>query len=160
MTALAAFSLALLASIVPAPSLASRTPSGPAVTISVKPVLSGFDWPVFATSDGDPRRLFIVEQPGRIRVAKKVDGKWRHAGVFLDIRDRVIDPRKELAERGLLGLAFHPDYIENGRFYVVYSRESRDPEKNADVVLAEFQRTSALRADALTRRVLLVVDSP
>jgi glucose/arabinose dehydrogenase len=59
-------------------------------------------------------RLFIVEQAGRIRL---YDGKQVGATPFLDISDRV----ESGGERGLLGLAFHPEYSNNGTFYVNYT---------------------------------------
>ena len=77
-------------------------------------VASGLSSPVDLTSpDGDPR-LFVVEQAGRIRVIR--DGVVAETP-FLDIRDRV----RAGGERGLLGLAFHPRYVENGRFFVDYT---------------------------------------
>jgi hypothetical protein len=69
-----------------------------------------FNHPVDLQHAGD-KRLFVVEQDGVIRVVSP-DG--RHAGVFLDIRDRVTSG----GELGLLGLAFHPHHGTNGLFYV------------------------------------------
>ena len=56
-------------------------------------------------------RLFIVEQAGRILVAQPASAT---STVFLDIQSRVLNG----GEQGLLGLAFHPDYSTNGRFFV------------------------------------------
>ena len=93
---------------------ASR-PSRPTdVMLRLVEVASGLSSPVDLTSpDGDPR-LFVVEQAGRIRVIR--DGVVAETP-FLDIRDRV----RAGGERGLLGLAFHPRYVENGRFFVDYT---------------------------------------
>src|SRR5688572_18175991 len=60
---------------------------------------------------GDRARIFVVEQPGRIRILR---GGTLVPTPFLDIVDRVGSG----GERGLLGLAFHPQYAQNGRFFV------------------------------------------
>ncbi len=78
-------------------------------------VASGLSRPVFVTyAPGDFERIFVVEQPGRIRIIKN--------GVllptpFLDITANVTSS----GEQGLLGLAFHPDYQDNGLFYVNFT---------------------------------------
>ena len=78
-------------------------------------VASGLSQPLHATSPRDDfDRLFIVEQVGRIRILK-------NGGVlptpFLDLRGRIVAD----GERGLLGLAFHPNYASNGEFFVDYT---------------------------------------
>src|SRR6187399_1017025 len=97
----------------------AQTGSEPA--FHLEPVLSGYSRPLFVTAGSHPNRLFVVEQGGRIRVAtrRSASDPWRRAGVFLDLRHRVAGP---LVGRGLLGLAFHPRYAVNGRFYVFYTR--------------------------------------
>ena len=104
-------------------SLGSDEGSGPAapldLAVELTAVASGFDDPLFLASDGAGGR-YVVEQRGTImRLAD--DGSVDPAP-FLDIRDRVLDHH----ERGLLGLAFHPGYAENGRFFVLYSRSADD----------------------------------
>jgi glucose/arabinose dehydrogenase len=75
----------------------------------------GYTMPVDIANAGDSR-LFIVEQPGKIWVCDTAGTK--SAQPFLDITDRVFN---EGSEQGLLGLAFHPDYANNGYFYVNYT---------------------------------------
>jgi glucose/arabinose dehydrogenase len=104
---------------------------------------------VFVTNAGDDR-LFIVEQVGRIKIARQVSGSWRITGTFLDIRSIVLDG----GERGLLGLAFHPNYASNGRFYVHYTNNS------GDHVIAEYRRATAGRANPSSRRVVLHINDP
>jgi glucose/arabinose dehydrogenase len=78
-------------------------------------VASGLNDPVYVTAPaGDTERLFIVEQPGRIKILK---GGTVLARPFLDITSRV---NNQFNEQGLLGLAFHPAYDTNGFFYVYY----------------------------------------
>ncbi|HEY4529080.1 MAG TPA: choice-of-anchor V domain-containing protein [Luteimonas sp.] len=89
-------------------------PTPPPSEATLDPVVGGLSQPVVITHAGDAR-LFVAEQPGRIRVIEQ--GSLR--GVpFLDIRDRVDDSGNE---QGLLGLAFHPQYAKNGYFYVNYT---------------------------------------
>jgi len=78
-------------------------------------VATGLSSPLYVThAPNDFDRIFIVEQPGRIRVRDQNTGQL---SVFLDIQNIVLSG----GERGLLGLAFHPDYDENGFFYVSYT---------------------------------------
>jgi glucose/arabinose dehydrogenase len=90
----------------------------------------GFERPVDIQHAGDGSgRLFVVEQPGRIRIIQ--DGQLLGTP-FLDISERVNDNGNE---QGLLGLAFHPNYEQNGFFYVNYTDES------GDTVIARYQVT-------------------
>jgi glucose/arabinose dehydrogenase len=83
--------------------------------VRLAPVAGGFDRPLLVTAPpGDTRRLFVVEQPGRILVLK--DGR-RLTRPFLDV-SRLVSGGYE---QGLLGLAFHPDYAANGRFFIDYT---------------------------------------
>jgi glucose/arabinose dehydrogenase len=85
------------------------------VRLSLARVTGGLSSPLFITGAGDGSgRLFVLEQSGRIRVVNS--GNLIQAP-FLDIRSRV----QAGGERGLLGLAFHPQYRSNGRFFVNYT---------------------------------------
>lgn len=79
--------------------------------LALVPVATGFEQPVFVTQPSGDSRLFVVDQPGVIWVIDDGDPL-----PFLDIRDRVSFG----GERGLLGMAFHPDFGENGLFFVNY----------------------------------------
>ncbi|MQA97912.1 MAG: hypothetical protein GEV11_26085 [Streptosporangiales bacterium] len=108
-------------------------------------------------------RLFIVDQAGMIRILRP-DGTLA-AEPFLDVRDKLVPLRPDFDERGLLGLAFHPQYAKNGRFFVYYSAPLRAgaPEGfNTTSTISEF-RVSASdpdRADPASERILLEVDKP
>jgi len=107
-----------------------------------------FSEPVYVTAPpGDKRRVFVVERGGRIRVL--VDGK-RRARPFLDIRAKVSSG----GERGLLSMAFAPDYARSGRFYVDYT------DANGDSRVVEYRRRSAERADADSARQLIFQRQP
>ncbi len=89
-------------------------------------VASGLNRPVFAThAPGDFSRLFIVEQRGVIKILDLAT-KMVLAEPFLNIDAFVGGPNDNFDERGLLGLAFHPDYQTNGYFYVNYTNNSSD----------------------------------
>lgn len=92
--------------------------AGEAITLEL--VTSSLQDPVDATAPpGDTGRLFVVEQRGRIRVIDLADDSLAPTP-FLDISSKV----SCCGERGLLGLAFHPDYAANGFFYVNYTRSA------------------------------------
>lgn len=114
-------------------------------------VLSGLQRPVDLQNAGDGSgRLFIVEKAGRIRVF--ADGQLL-ATPFLDLTDRV---GSSANEQGLLGLAFHPRYLENGRFFVNYT------DLNGNTVIARFNVTAAdpNQANPASETVLLRVQQP
>lgn len=111
-------------------------------------ITSGLERPVDLQPDGSGR-LFIVEKAGRIRILQNgqlVDQP------FLDITDRVGSSGNE---QGLLGLAFHPQYAQNGRFFVNYT------DTNGNTVIARYQVSSdPNRADSNSEVKLLGVDQP
>src|SRR6187401_86568 len=84
--------------------------------IRLQTVASDLEYPVYLTAPAGDARLFVVEQPGRIRVI--ASGKLL-ATPFLDLTARVGFG----GERGLLSMAFHPDYAANGWFYVNYTNQ-------------------------------------
>ena len=129
--------------------------------ISLTRILGGYTRPILVThAPGAGRTIFIVEQTGKIKRATYVNGTWKKLGVFLDLARRVNDPRLSgNGERGLLGLAFHPDYGSNGRFYVNYTRKGSGSKKG-DTVIAEYRRASASKARPWSGRTLMVIDQP
>ncbi len=112
----------------PDAAVATCTPRN-GTTVALAPVATGLDQPLMITgAPGDPR-LFVIEQDGRVRVIK--DGALLPTP-FLDISG---SSGQVLAggERGLLGIAFHPDFRNNDRFYLHYSARP-----SGDHVIAEF----------------------
>ena len=96
------------------------TPPQSIGSVVLQLVEAGFSAPLFLTAPpGDSQRLFIVEQTGLIRIVR--DDSVLTAP-FLDLRTLILC----CGERGLLGLAFHPDYASNGRFFVHYSNTAGD----------------------------------
>lgn len=128
-------------------SLAPADASAASPTVRLSQVVSGLSSPTQVTHAGDGSgRLFVVEQRGTIRVVE--DGKLR-SSFFLDIRSKV----SRGGERGLLGLAFHPKFTTNGRFYVYYTRA------DGDVILAQYTANAARTyARAASEKRLLRVE--
>lgn len=116
-------------------------------------VADGFDRPLYVTHAGDGSgRLFVLEQTGRVQVVQ--DGE-RLATPFLDLSG-LVTPINGYSEQGLLGLVFHPNYAENGRFFVDYT------DRNGTSVVAEYAVSAAdpNLADPNSRRELLRVEQP
>ncbi len=114
--------------------------------------IGDFQRPVFVTAPpGDPHRLFVVEQAGIIK--EVIDGQAQ-PGTFLDLTDQV----ELVSERGLLSMAFAPDYAESGRFYVDYT----DRVGNGNVNVVEYRRSPVNPdvADPSSARPILQVVKP
>jgi glucose/arabinose dehydrogenase len=137
----AAFALvAALALIVP------PTPAQAALTLT--PVITGLNSPVYITGAGDgTNRLFVVEQGGRIKAYTQAGASL---GTFLNISGSVATG----GERGLLGLAFHPNYENNRKFYVYFTR------KGGDIAINEYKAstTNANRTDMASRRRIITIE--
>ena len=98
--------------------------------IQLVQIASGLVDPVNVAAAGDGSgRLFVVERTGQIRIVQS-DGTVVEEP-FLDIGDSV---KTDFLEQGLLGLAFHPDYQNNGRFFVYYA----DYATNGNLWLVEY----------------------
>ena len=123
-------------------------PSLEGVVLAVEQVAQGLESPVFLTAPAGDGRLFIVEQPGRIRIVK--NGALLPAP-FLDISSLVTFA----GEQGLLSLAFDPAYATNGRFYVYYV------DRNGDIAVARYTvSANADQADATSRTSVLTIPHP
>lgn len=133
-------------------------------TVAVELVAEGMAAPLALKSPPDGSgRLFVVDQAGMIWVIG-ADGT-RQEQPFLDLRDRIVELMADYDERGLLGLAFHPDFASNGRFFVYYSAPLRDgaPEGwDHTSHISEFTVSpdDANMADPASERLLLQVDQP
>jgi glucose/arabinose dehydrogenase len=142
-----------------------RAPVAPSTTTTEEPTTTApigagvkltkvgdFERPVLVTAPlGDSHRVFVVEQRGIIRevVDDVAVGK-----PFLDLTDRVV----EVSERGLLSMAFAPDYERSGRFYVDYT----DSVGNGNVNVVEYRRSAddPSAADPTTARPVLHIVKP
>ena len=162
-TAAAALTLAL------APAVNAQVTTG-GIRIDLEPVASGLISPVTATHAGDGSgRLFVVDQAGLIRIIDA--GGNLLATPFLDLTPLMVTVNPTFDERGALGLAFHPDYASNGRFFVRYSAPRAGAAGEPcfgtsrgchTAVLAEFAVSGGDPnvADSTPVAVLLEVDEP
>lgn len=146
-----------------AASLASTASAQGGLNLELELVTEGLTAPVsLVTPPGDDRR-FVVEQTGLIWILD--DDGTPFETPFLDVRDRLVQFRPGFDERGLLGLAFHPNFDRNGRFFVYYSAPLRAGSLaalNHTARVAEFRVSAGdpNRADPASERVVLAVDQP
>lgn len=132
--------------------------------VRLERIADGFTSPVALIDPNDGSgRLFVVEQTGLIWII--MDGK-QNESPFLDIREQIIALSSFYDERGLLGLAFHPDFVNNGRFYVSYSghlQSGLSPDEwDHTTYISEFTVSSndPNQVDVNSESVLLSIDKP
>jgi glucose/arabinose dehydrogenase/plastocyanin len=159
--------LAVMAILAPYSSAQDEDPIAPSVMDAVTPegtlpgdpqielvqIATGLVDPINVTNAGDGSgRLFVVERVGTVRIVQ--DGQVL-ADPFLDISSLV---KTDFLEQGLLGLAFHPDYEKNGRFFVYYS----DYSSNGRLTLQEFSVSDDpnIANDDTTSRILFQIEDP
>jgi glucose/arabinose dehydrogenase len=132
--------------------------------VGLRLVAEGMTSPVALVSAGDGSgRRFVVDQVGLIRVLRP-DGTLAPEP-FLDLRSRIVPLMPGFDERGLLGLAFHPGYASNGRFFVYYSAPLRAGapagyDNTARVSEFRVSGSNPNRADPASERIVLQVDDP
>ena len=138
------------------------------VTANLQVAADGLTAPLNLVSPPDgTKRRFITEQIGVIKILMP-DGKIVDEP-FLNIRHRIPKLHQDFDERGLLGLAFHPDFKSNGRFFVAYSGYLPGDSTLDKVVwyyhtnyVAEYQvsKSNPNKADPLSERILTKIDWP
>jgi len=135
--------------IVTAAVVAPSASSAQGLTLELQPVVGGLTRPLGVVDAGDGSgRLFVVQQTGEVLI---FNGTSLQATPFLDVSGDVAC----CGEQGLLGLAVHPDYAANGRFFVDYT------DTNGDTRVVEYQVSADPDiADPASARVLLTVDQP
>src|ERR1051326_8418168 len=131
-----------------ASAICAGIPTVSGTAIKAVLVASGLARPVYLTAPPlDPNRVFIVEQPGRIRLVK--NGRLQ-ATAFLDIQSRV---ESGGMEQGLLSVAFHPAFETNGFFYVNYTSKPNGTIADGDTVVARYHAApTADQADPLSEQ--------
>jgi glucose/arabinose dehydrogenase len=138
-------SVALLAGAAPA---LAQPPGDGSGGVGLRQI-GGFDHPVYvAAAPGFRRLLFVVEQPGRVKVIRN-GHKLRRS--FLNISGRV---NYDAAERGLLSIAFPPDYRQSGSFYIYYNDNA------GNIRVDEFKRRSPTRAAPGSQRQVIEIPHP
>ncbi len=137
-------------------ALCAGVPTVSGTSIASVRIASGLAHPVYVTAPTlDPNRLFIVEQPGRIRLVK--NGTLQTTA-FLDIQSKV---ESGGTEQGLLSVAFHPDFETNGFFYVNYTSKPNGAIADGDTVVARYHVSpTADQADPLSEQLAFSVHQP
>lgn len=119
-------------------------------SLKLQPISSSLNSPVFLTAPrGDANRLFVVQQGGTIRILDRTTGS--QLSTFLTLTDIIRG-----GERGLLGLAFDPNYNANGRFYVFYT----DPSGSITISRFLASASDANVADSTSEVVLITIPHP
>jgi len=136
------------------PSVTTSPPATPATLppfqgLGLEVVADGLATPVFVTAPPGDDRLFVIEKAGRIRVI----GGAAADDVFLDVRSLIIETHME---QGLLGMAFHPGYADNGRFFIYYT----DSNGNSNLVEYLVSDDDPDRADPASASVVLTQEQP
>jgi len=150
--------------IVNVPFNATETPEEEPEQVGLDLVAEGLTSPAGLTSPDDGSgRLFVVDQAGEIRIID-ANGTLLEEP-FLNLTDQLVELQPGYDERGLLGLAFHPNFTENGRFFVYYSaplREGAPEDWNHTSRISEFNVSAEDEnlADPGSERVILEVDEP
>lgn len=117
-------------------------------------VVTGLNGPLLAIgAPDDETRLYVVEKNGRIRIVNLTTNQLE-AEPFLDITAKTTKG----GEQGLLGLAFHPNYKQNGRFFVNYTGQGGGPD--GQTVIAEYQRSADPNKADTNEKVILTVNQP
>ncbi|MBZ0287957.1 MAG: PQQ-dependent sugar dehydrogenase [Anaerolineae bacterium] len=143
---------------------AAAQEEGEASAVSVQLVAEGLSAPVaMATPNDGSGRLFVVDQAGMIRIIMPDVGLMPDP--FLDLTGLIIPLRTDYDERGVLGLAFHPDYANNGRFFVYYTAPLRAEGPagwDHTNVVAEFavSADNPDMGDLASQKTVLQIDQP
>lgn len=144
--------------------LTTKSSSVSVPEINLKLVAGGFTAPMeFVSAVDGTGRMFLVDQIGVIKVILANGTMLKEP--FLDVGDRMVELDPGYDERGLLGLAFHPDFAKNGRIFVMYSAPLRaGAPQGFDCTnrVSEFavSKYNPNKVNMSSERVILQVDKP
>jgi glucose/arabinose dehydrogenase len=128
-----------------------------AITLKAQQIATGLHAPTAAAFPGNGT-LWITEQDGKIRLVK--NGKMSATNV-LDLHSKLVNINDSYDERGLLGIALHPQFAANHKFYVFYSAPSNAPKSDHKGTLAEYRLLpNSDMADPKSARIVLTVEEP
>ncbi|MDP1727943.1 MAG: PQQ-dependent sugar dehydrogenase [Bacteroidota bacterium] len=129
------------------------------ISIKVKIIVEGLLGPVAMDCPKDGSgRLFVCEQNGKIKIIKN---KKVNTVPFLELGSKVDKGNMFYSEKGLLGIAFHPDYKVNGRFFIYYSAPSKVKGSEHKSILAEYKVSSNPDiANAGSEKILMEIEQP
>jgi glucose/arabinose dehydrogenase len=132
----------------PGPAPPPPPPPSPGSAPALEKVADGLDFPLYLTAPAGDPRLFVVEKTGRVRIVR---GDRVLDDPFLDLSGQV----SAGSEQGLLSMAFHPGYAQNGRFFVSFTNLQGDSRVVEHRVSADPDR-----ADPNPVQTILAVDQP
>jgi len=131
-----------------------------ALTAELEKISSGFWSPTVLTHAGDnSNRLFVADLRGKIYV---IEDEVVLDQPFLDLSAKIVKLNPIYDERGLLGLVFHPDYENNGRFFVYYSAPKDGDGVDHESIIAEYKVSSENPnvADPSSEKIIMRIDQP
>ncbi len=130
-----------------------------ALTISLETIATGLIAPTVLTNAGDgTNRLFVAEQTGAIFI---IQNGTVLSTPFLDLSSKMVAVNPLYDERGLLGMAFHPLYETNGRFFVYYSAPKTGTGIDHEGIIAEYAvSTDPNQADPVSEKIIYRFDEP
>jgi len=127
-------------------------------TISLKPISDGLEAPVgMAVPFDGTNRLFVIEQTGKVRIIK--NGQLLETP-FLDVSSKLDNISSFYSEKGLLGIAFHPQYETNRKFYVYYTAPTATKGMDHRNIIAEYKASANPDVAETQERVVLTFDQP
>ncbi|MCH7798685.1 MAG: PQQ-dependent sugar dehydrogenase [Planctomycetes bacterium] len=141
--------------LLPLAAIATPADGGAVAPLSTVRVAGGLNRPIFVTHvPGDETRLFIVEQRGVIKILD-LTTETVLGTAFLNIDSLVAGPANNFDERGLLSLAFHPDFAINGFFYVNYTNNA------SNTTVARYTVSANPNvADSTSAQIIIVINQP
>jgi glucose/arabinose dehydrogenase len=123
---------------------------GPSGEVSLQPVATGFNTPVYLTTSGMGDDLYVVEKTGKVKILENA-GSTPRATAFLDVSGKLAPGD----ERGLLSIAFHPQYATNGFVFVYYTAT------DGALTISSLKANPATKlVDAASEKVLLSIPHP
>lgn len=127
-------------------------------SVTLKPVVSGLEAPIgMAAPDDGSGRLFVIEQQGMVRIIKS--GQLI-SQPFLDVSGKLDQMGEGYSEKGLLGIAFHPSYRSNGKFYIYYSAPTVTNGMDHKSVIEEYTVSANADVANASGRLILEIQQP
>jgi len=128
--------------------------------VNLEKIADHMKTPTYLTNAGDEtNRIFVTEQTGKIFI---INNGVLIDSPFLDISNKLVNLIPLYDERGLLGLAFHPDYKNNGKFYVYYTAPTSESGFDCKSIIAEYQvsTNNPNKADPNSEKIILSIEQP
>jgi glucose/arabinose dehydrogenase len=127
-------------------------------SLSLKLIASDLEGPIgMAVANDGTGRLFVIEQEGRIRIISK--GQLLSIP-FLDVSSKLDRMNSSYSEKGLLGLAFHPQFKTNGKFYIYYSAPTSTNGMDHKSVVSEYSALGNTDAANTSEKIILEIEEP